>query len=296
VTTGHSQSSLYVEGELVDITVRARYAEQRASQHVFVADAGDEPYELAFPPAAQVRVKRVAPGEWPPQAGDIWADRDSCEWIGRVEVVDGEAYPTLTLIDITSGRANVSTADGVVDAFGPLRLVRRRNWTVGPANVRPESESDVDQRAALIAGARELLDFVEAHPELPFKEHTFDVQVFVKNLPDITREADAFAELVRIADILGVEPNLEDSPGLPHPHASKRFSGGVTYEAVYVTEAYRREYKPVEPEAAEDPGSDELAEVAEEFGVTILESSPGPARSEELPHRVPTGERRDGAR
>ena len=83
-----------------------------------------------------------------------------------------------------------------------------------------------DDRAAYVAGLRELADFIEANPELP--------------LPGITTasvhpdgdDAQARAEVDRIAEILSAAPEFRT--GGEHYVASRRF-GPVEYTAIAIT-------------------------------------------------------------
>jgi hypothetical protein len=85
-----------------------------------------------------------------------------------------------------------------------------------------------DQRAALVAGLRELADFIEAHPDLPVPE-TFTETRVEPHLHG-TDEEDR-AEVDRIAAIIGAVP--ETTRG-GHYQVSRKFGGGVTYRAIAI--------------------------------------------------------------
>jgi hypothetical protein len=114
------------------------------------------------------------------------------------------------------------------------------------------SASIFEQRAARIKGLRELADLLESTPELPFGHPTLQLSVHAILLPGVKTQDDAFVELRRIAFLLGVEADLRDEPHAYHPHARLELAGGVVYEASYVTDAYKRGYKPIEPESTSD--------------------------------------------
>ncbi|MCP9947324.1 DUF6197 family protein [Actinomadura madurae] len=91
----------------------------------------------------------------------------------------------------------------------------------------------VDKRAAMVAGLRELADFIEARTDLPVPNST----KFVHH-PDGTDEEER-AEVDRIARILGAEP--EASAGGHHYLVTRRF-GPVAFEAVAITDEHMARY------------------------------------------------------
>ncbi|TDB86447.1 hypothetical protein E1264_17770 [Actinomadura sp. KC216] len=105
-----------------------------------------------------------------------------------------------------------------------------------------------DDRAAFVAGLRELTEFLEAHPDLPLPRP--DLSFSVREGDD----ADERAEVDRIAEILGAEP--EETADGGHYTVARSF-GPVTYEAVAITSACMARYRAlmtygdaVEPERA----------------------------------------------
>jgi hypothetical protein len=149
-----------IENELVNVSIRgARVAEvDRTLDGSPVVELVTS-HVLRLPLAMRgVTVERVAPAEWPPQAGDVWRDRDGRKWF--VRYVDGEPYMVSTTEDNGS-------PEYVLDEHGPMTLHDREGWTpttdTAPAAHTPEQ---LDERAEVIAGLRRLLDVIEAHPEL----------------------------------------------------------------------------------------------------------------------------------
>lgn len=156
-------------------------------------------------------------------------------------------------------------------------------------------DQPTDERAEQIAGLRELADYLEAHPGLPLGPYDVEMQIHVRNLPYM-RDKDEpakLAELARIAEVLGVDADLRDEPGSMHPHVTKTFRGGARYQAVYVTEAYKRGYKPAPTDIPR--GDEEVAGPAEGTGPATAspeqaEWSPGAGLARvrrELPGIVP---------
>jgi hypothetical protein len=143
--------------ELVNVTIRGARVEELdcPGDDTFATLAlGSYRVPIALH-APGVTVERVAPAEWPPQLGDIWADRNGSEWF---TVKSGR------MLDGTGG--GWSDPQEVVSGFGPMRLVRRRGWTpAAPAEVgEPEK---LDERVAWVAGIREIADLIEARRDVP---------------------------------------------------------------------------------------------------------------------------------
>lgn len=90
------------------------------------------------------------------------------------------------------------------------------------------------ERAALVAGLRELADFAEANPDLPFN-YTVDLSYCVL----ANNDADGITELGRVATILGKPVNKEyDGAHL----GVRRHFGGLSYRAYYVMRQDAAEY------------------------------------------------------
>lgn len=165
-----STKPTFSPGELVNVTIRgARIipgVNDRINLHLGASGTGRD---IVVPfPYLGVSVERVAPAEWPPQPGDIFADRFDNEWVCTDS--DGE---TILMSEI-GGAQNVDALDVLAD-FGPMRLVRRRGWTPATETTPAEPEQ-VDERAELVAGLRELADLIEAHPQLTGLPRTIDWQ------------------------------------------------------------------------------------------------------------------------
>lgn len=109
-----------------------------------------------------VDVTRVAPAEWPPQPGDIWADHSNYKWAGLIWDGGVKLYP------VEQAAATREWPESVMDQCGPMRLLYRDGWTpaTDTAPAEPEPGQD-DERAELVAGYRALADFIAAHPGLP---------------------------------------------------------------------------------------------------------------------------------
>lgn len=128
--------------------------------------------------------------------------------------------------------------------------------------------ADQPSRAEKIAGVRELADWLEANPDAPLPWWAdVTVMVSINNLDGMGGASDEvrLAELVRIADLMGVTADLRDEPAAPHPHADKVFRGRTAYRLVLVTDAYRRDYKDI-PGAGEEvvgPGAGSATAPAE---------------------------------
>jgi hypothetical protein len=111
-------------GELVDIRIKgARYAAEHGDNSGF--DLVGEPDRIWLPLSdASITVDRVAPAEWPPRAGDIWADRNGKEWfaVRRISIT-GDAIIFRAADDDAS---NWNEPSEVLSDVGPLALIRRR--------------------------------------------------------------------------------------------------------------------------------------------------------------------------
>lgn len=90
-----------------------------------------------------------------------------------------------------------------------------------------------EERERLIAGLRELADFLAQNPQIPAPRYT-DLLVF----PARRTIAEMFAEIDVIAGQIGVTASRNDTPG-GHYIASRGF-GPVQYRAVAIPSAARR--------------------------------------------------------
>jgi len=88
-------------------------------------------------------------------------------------------------------------------------------------------QANSEERGRLIAGLRELADFLAQNPDVPIPRHT-DVLVF----PAPGSNAEMFAEIDLIAQQIGAMANDADSPA-GHYSAGRDF-GPVHYRAVAI--------------------------------------------------------------
>ncbi len=182
-------SERYQPGELVNVRITgARYeGVGLIGEHAVRVD--DQVFDLPL----NAVIERVAPKEWPPQPGDIWEDLAGHEWFARAEGdfdVEGAA---LVQVDAPgSGQL----ADWVANAFGPLRLVRRRGWTPEPAPAEP-TPVELDQRAEKVAGLRAFADLLASRTDLPLP-YGIDGQVGFQGEEGLARASE-------LASSFGVE-------------------------------------------------------------------------------------------
>lgn len=236
----------FTAGEVVDVTIKgARVAVPDADDY---ADALQLTYATPNTPDCPLRIRtsapgvtvtRVAPAEWPPTAGDVWADRDGEEWAAVARDGDPDRVELMYLADDSGG---YQLAGSVATDLGPMRLQYRRGWS---EITHPETETDdageVDERAAGIAGLLALVDFLKSNPDVPFPNGaTVQHSVLHWNREGRLDEAGRIAEAERIARLLGVE--LDDSL-----NAECEFGGGVHYRI----HTYR-DAKPVTPSLTDD--------------------------------------------
>lgn len=250
---------------------------------VLIADGLPAPRDVIFFPQSDMLdiVVDDAASLWA-WAGAVGAEIEEPRWSEQAKRWYQKAIATWHGYYVTVKTFDASTRGEPVRSG--MAAVRAIAAETSPAGRDPESPlrfqrsprpaSRGDQRAEAIAGFRELADFLDAHPEVPFDEYAPTLHLGVSNLPHMRGkdEPSILAELARIGDALGVEADLRDEPGAPHPHATKTFRGGVQYRALHVTEAYRRGY-----EAADET----LLGVEEVAGPEVVpEPATAPAESE----------------
>jgi hypothetical protein len=73
-----------------------------------------------------------------------------------------------------------------------------------------------DERTGLITGLRELAEFLDQNPQIPAPRHA-DLLVF----PPAGSDAEMFAEIDVIADLIAVTANDSDSPAGPLQRGSR---------------------------------------------------------------------------
>lgn len=161
-------------GEKVDILLRdveVVTAGSPSLEVLYRAGANREAYALYInPDSPNLVVTRVAPAEWPPQIGDVWADAHGGEWWCRPEHEDGEAY-------LQSQKGGVDDPAWVLRQYGPMTLVYRKGWLATPAvDVEVEAEQ-VDERARYAALLRLVADGIDAGLLVPFSVE--DGQIYI---------------------------------------------------------------------------------------------------------------------
>jgi hypothetical protein len=91
-----------------------------------------------------------------------------------------------------------------------------------------------EERVRVIAGLRDLADFLDRNPQVPAPRYT-DLLVF----PSIGSDAEMFAEIDVIAELIGVTAGDADSPA-GHYSAVRDF-GPVLYRAIAIPHSARRQ-------------------------------------------------------
>lgn len=94
--------------------------------------------------------------------------------------------------------------------------------------------ADNQERVRLIAGLRDLAEFLDQNPQVPAPRYT-DLLVF----PSRGTDAEMFAEVDVIAEQIGVTARRNDTPD-GHYIASREF-GPVQYRAVAIPQAARND-------------------------------------------------------
>jgi hypothetical protein len=133
----------YAVGEIVDITIKgARIARKDSTDRIWFTLGGTGEGWIPVHPGdeASVVVQRVAPAEWPPQAGDLWRDRSGALHFGADHVPDyddradcvgiGNGGTRVVLISQGTDSSCAPSADFyrpevVNQRHGPLTLVYR---------------------------------------------------------------------------------------------------------------------------------------------------------------------------
>lgn len=92
--------------------------------------------------------------------------------------------------------------------------------------------ANAEERRSLIAGLRDLADFLEGNPAVPAPRHE-DLMVF----PQAGTDKEIRAEIDRISALAGAEISDRAADG-GHYAASRKF-GSVHYEAVGILARYR---------------------------------------------------------
>jgi hypothetical protein len=90
--------------------------------------------------------------------------------------------------------------------------------------------TDQTARARVLAGLRQLADYLDAHPDIPVPDYGWDLLAFAR---DKTDDTAARAETDHVAALLGVQVRDDIAAG-GHYKAARSF-GPVTYEFIHVT-------------------------------------------------------------
>lgn len=251
----------FTAGELVDVVIKgARVQAFNAGYTTLAPKAGA--HITIETGSAGVEITRMAPKEWPPQPGDVWEDRNGKRWFAG-------ATDEASTIWMHPAEVGVGGYDhDILAERGPLTLASRRGWSPEPAPTVTEDEPvrSVDgSRAAKVQGLRELADWLEANPEVPFADtgylaiNTWAWQVRPGGHYSTDDEADAEV-LRKTAALIGVS-HIEGKHGGPHGLVVKEFAGRVRYELCHVVKQ-----APTAPAEDLTPGVGEVAGPAEGVG------------------------------
>lgn len=140
--------SAFTPGELLDVTIPGvRVIREETDEHGYrdlVVEYADDAraYEILLPApgASRVTVERIAPAEWPPQPGDVWAPerwRDQL-WMA---VTDSRGETVLVSADNSSARRR---PDEVVADRGRLALLFRPEVGVAETPTEPRTWREGD--------------------------------------------------------------------------------------------------------------------------------------------------------
>ena len=114
-------------GELVDVTIRRARVERHDGDGLALSVGGARiviPVVLPSAAPSSVTTERVAPAEWPPQPGDLWADSRGVWWfVHRVQV--GNARHETRLVPDRPVQAGGWWPDRLLSDRGPVTLVHR---------------------------------------------------------------------------------------------------------------------------------------------------------------------------
>jgi len=94
--------------------------------------------------------------------------------------------------------------------------------------------ADNQERARLIAGLRDLAEFLDRNPQVPAPRYA-DLLVF----PPRGTDAEMFAEVDTIAGQIGVTATQNDTPD--RHYIASRYFGPVQYRAVAIPQAARND-------------------------------------------------------
>lgn len=127
----NTQPSALKAGELVRITVEARYVDADSPYRRFAAtpvDPAAGPCEFWLHGDVQARIERLAPAEWPPQPGDVWyAAGEQADYFG----VLAKGTKAVRLVAMT-GSVAAYEPEAIAARSGPMILEYRRGWVRAP--------------------------------------------------------------------------------------------------------------------------------------------------------------------
>jgi hypothetical protein len=97
---------------------------------------------------------------------------------------------------------------------------------------------DPDARVSAITGLRQLADYLDAHPDVPVTEYSWDLLAFAREKND---DHAARAEVDHVADLLDVDVQ-DHTPNGGHYIAARSF-GRVTYEFLHIPACQRARHR-----------------------------------------------------
>ncbi|WFF07221.1 hypothetical protein O7622_01070 [Micromonospora sp. WMMD1076] len=123
-------------GDVVEVTIRRAVVTAAPAAGWMQVRVGDIVHALPYPAGDQpVAVNRLAPAEWPPEAGDLWRDRDGGLWFGVVKAArygdNGGIVQSARLVMSPARetrqiyREQSSSPEDLLAFYGPLGLVHR---------------------------------------------------------------------------------------------------------------------------------------------------------------------------
>lgn len=152
----------YQPGDRVRVTVEGVvdeiYGDRKQLTTIVYASSETEATGVTFVNTGPgVAFERLAPAEWPPQAGDVWRDRDGDRWLA---VPDENGSGKIMLAD----DHGAEPPRFVYKRYAPLTLVHREQQAAG-------NTADADEPACRICGCTENTPCAGGCHWLPDPEH-----------------------------------------------------------------------------------------------------------------------------
>jgi hypothetical protein len=97
--------------------------------------------------------------------------------------------------------------------------------------------ADLIARAQIIAGLRQLADYLDANPGVPVNEYGWDLNIYTVHGGDAAQRA----EIDQVAAVLGVA--VQDETGSGGHYSAERTFGRITYRCVHISERRRAEHR-----------------------------------------------------